>query len=219
MNKYGLFLKAKGLTPLCLHIIGGYFMAKVYFNYGTMNSRKSAEILMIKHKYESCDKKVILVKPKLDTRDNRVIKSRAFSESAKVDILLSNTDVDKIYKIVSEEKPNAVIVDEVQFLTIKQVEELFSIADNLDIPVITYGLMTDFKTEMFLASKRLVELGAKLSEIKSVCAYCDTKAVFNMRLNEDGFPVFDGKQIEVGYHYESVCRKCYNSLKKIFYKK
>jgi len=192
-------------------------MAKVYFNYGTMNSRKSAEILMVKHKYETYNREVLLVKPKLDERDNGVIRSRAFSDVAEVDLLVGN-DRGTIFSFTKKKMPSVVIVDEVQFLTCYQVEELFQIADDLDIPVITYGLMTDFKTNMFEASKRLVELGAKLNEVKSVCAYCERKAVFNMRLNEEGIPIFDGKQIEVGFHYESVCRGCYNKLKKIFSK-
>lgn len=188
-------------------------MAKLRLKYGTMNSGKSAHLLMVRHNYLEQSKRVLIFKPKIDTRDYGVIKSRALGVEAPA-ILIGEFDKDRMFLLTKDQKPDCVLVDEVQFMKEFQVEELGKIVDLLKIPVISYGLMTDFQGKIFDSTRRLIEIGAIIEEIKTVCWYCKQKAVFNMRLNNEQ-PVFEGEKILVGGNesYRPVCRSCYNRAK------
>lgn len=185
-------------------------MAKLYFRTGTMNSSKSAQLLMVKHNYEEQGKKVIIFKPRLDTRDGDKVKSRALHETSPA-ALVGVSEVNRMFDLVEAVRPDCVLIDEVQFMTPEQVDELGRIVDLLSVPVIAYGLSTDFQTNLFAGSKRLIEIGAKVEEIKTVCWDCNARAVFNMRTS-DGVPVFSGQQVQVGGNesYRPVCRSCYS---------
>ena len=187
-------------------------MAKLRFYYGTMNSSKTANLLMVRHNYLEQGKQIQVFKPAIDTRDVGVVKSRALNEKVPA-ILVDSSTKDFIFDSVKKERPSCVLIDEVQFLNTLQIIELGRIVDELNIPVIAYGLLTDFKGELFEGSKKLIEIGAVLSEIKTVCMYCTTKASYNMRLN-NGKPVTHGEIVQVGGNesYQPVCRKHYNEF-------
>lgn len=188
-------------------------MAKLYFKYGTMNSSKSAQLIMVDHNYKEQGKETLIFKPKLDTRDGSYVKSRALN--TRVDaIMVEKEDTNFMFNKTQELLPNCVLVDEVQFMPPHQIEELAKIVDLLHVPVICFGLMTDFQSNLFGGSKRLVELGAILEEIKTVCWNCKARAVHNMRYL-DNTPTFDGQQVEVGGNemYKPVCRKCFRKAR------
>lgn len=188
-------------------------MAKLRYKYGTMNSSKSANLLMIRHNYIEQGKSVIIYKPSSDTRDGEFVQSRALDETAPA-VLIGTDDVGFMYKQVAIERPNCVLVDEVQFFSEEQVEELGRIVDDLEIPVIAFGLLTDFQGHLFNGSRKLVEIGAVIEEIKTECHYCSKRATHNIRLL-DGKPVFEGDQLQVGdKEYVPVCRKCYSNFKR-----
>lgn len=190
-------------------------MAKLRFKYGTMNSSKSANLLMTQHNYTEQGKKVLIFKPKLDTRDGHFVKSRALNERQPA-IMIEVNELDTMFSTTQIEQPDCVLVDEVQFMTPRQIEELGEIVDILNIPVIAYGLMSDFQSKLFPGSQRLIEIGALLEEIKTICFYCNKRATMNMRLL-DGEPTFDGDQVQVGGNdsYKPVCRSCFNTAKKV----
>lgn len=190
---------------------------KLLFKYGTMSSGKSLHLIATAHNFQEHDIPYLIIKSKIDTRDGEgIIHSRALGDIECVTISLE----DNIYSIISNfldstyytgyDTPKWILVDEAQFLTSKQVEQLSAIADNFGISVICYGLRTDFKTNLFEGSKRLFELADSFEEIKSSC-YCNHKTIFNARINKNKEIVTDGAQIEVGGddRYTSVCRKCY----------
>lgn len=180
-------------------------MAKLYYRHGTMNSGKSIEILRTAHNYNEQGKKVMLFTSPIDDRSGvgKVSSRVGWSESAQ---LLC----DNLFDIVEKEKPDCVIIDEVQFAKAEHVDQFAMIVDLLNIPVIGYGLMTDFQGNMFEGSKRMLELCDKIEEVKTVCWYCNKKAKFNTRF-EDGKAVFSGEQVDIGGNekYLSLCRKCY----------
>ena len=191
-------------------------MSKLYFKYGVMGSSKSAQALMCKFNYEQQGFEVLLLKPSIDTRDANegklVVKSR-------IGLSGECTTFDKeenLYKLVFNKnlfRDNCVvIVDECQFLTRTQVDELKEVSTK--IPVICYGLLTDFRTELFEGSKRLVEIAESLMEIKSVCS-CGKKATVNARF-VDGKLTTDGDVILIGGDetYKPLCYNCYINLKK-----
>lgn len=181
-------------------------MPKLYFKYGAMNSSKSANALMVKFNYEEQGYRVALLKPSVDDRDGLgVVKSRIGLEQKCYGIdgnmnLLDWYDAHRDYQVL--------IVDEAQFLTPEQVEQLKNLAVD-KIPVLCFGLKTDFQTKMFPASKRLFELADSLSEIKSVCR-CGRKAEVNARIH-DGKIVKEGEQILIGGNesYVGMCYKCW----------
>ncbi|WP_052339356.1 thymidine kinase [Gorillibacterium massiliense] len=180
-------------------------MAKLYYRYGTMNSGKSMDILKIANNYEEQGKKVLIFTSSFDTRHGigKVTSRVGFQREA---LLLG----DDLLDVVSEQKPNCVIVDEAQFLSEDQVDKLAFIVDNMSIPVMAFGLMTDFQGKLFSGSKRLLELADRIEEVKTICWYCDSKARFNTRFS-NGRAVFKGEQIELGGNdkYLPLCRKCY----------
>ena len=190
---------------------------KLLFKYGTMSSGKSLHLIATAHNFQEHSIPFLIIKSEIDTRDGSgVVHSRALGDIECVTITLE----DNIYSIICDyldssiytgyEQPKWLLVDEAQFLTPSQVEQLSAIADNLGISVICYGLRTDFKTKLFEGSKRLFELADSFEEIKSSC-YCNHKTIFNARINKNKEIVTDGAQIEVGGddRYTSVCRKCY----------
>ena len=176
-------------------------MAKISYRYGAMGSSKTANLLMIKHNYEEKGRKVILLKPKLENRDGTyIIKSRVGieAECRFVEDYLENI-----------EPCDCLLIDEAQFLTTEQVDQFAKIADEKNIPIIAFGLKTDFKSNLFEGSKRWIELADELQEVTTIC-WCGRKARFNARII-DGKVVKDGPQIELGANesYTALCRKHY----------
>lgn len=181
-------------------------MPKLYFKYGAMNSSKSANALMVKFNYEEQGYRVALLKPSLDDRDGvDIVKSRIGLEQ-KCYVIDRTVNLLEWYR--AHRDYQVMIVDEAQFLTPEQVEHLKDLAVDA-IPVLCFGLKTDFQTKMFPASKRLFELADSLSEIKSVCR-CGRKAEVNARIH-NGKIVKEGEQIFIGGNesYIGMCYKCW----------
>lgn len=191
-------------------------MAKLYFKYGAMGCSKTAQALMCKFNYEEKGFKVLLIKSSIDNRDTStdgkiIIKSR-IGLSAECETFDKNTNLFEFVKQRDFLTPTSVvIVDEVQFLTRAQIEQLKEVSDY--VPVLCYGLMTNFKTELFEGSKRLVEIADSIKELKSICK-CGRKATVNARFNNGKF-VVDGDEIMLGGNdsYEAICFSCYKKLK------
>lgn len=188
-------------------------MAKLYFKYGAMGCSKTAQALITKFNYEERNMKVLLLKPSVDTRDGyATVKSRIGLAKP----CLSISSEQNVYDIYKNEYTDCqvVIVDECQFLTPKQVDELDNIVIDFNVPVLCFGLATDFLTHLFPGSKRLFEIAESISEIKSVCK-CGSKATVNARIDENGRIVTEGDQICIGGNdrYVAMCRRCY--LKRI----
>ncbi|NLM60685.1 MAG: thymidine kinase [Clostridiales bacterium] len=185
-------------------------MAKLYFKYGSMGSSKTAQALITKFNYEERGMKVWLLKPAIDTRYGyNIIRSRIGIE-ARADIIEKEASI--LEAFVSERKDNCdvIIIDEAQFLSEKQVDELRDIVDEYDIPVLCFGLRTDFMTRLFPGSKRLMELAESITEIKTICE-CGVKATVNARIGPDGKVVTSGEQIMLGGNesYIAMCHKCW----------
>jgi len=184
-------------------------MAKLYFKYGAMGSSKTAQALITKFNYEERDMSVLLLKPAIDSRENAsVVRSRIGLEAP----CLMVEDTEDLYALYRDSYPgtNVIIVDECQFLTPEQVDQLGQVVLDFDIPVLCFGLATDFMTHLFPGSRRLFEIAESISEIKSVCR-CGAKATVNARLDDDGNVVYKGDQILIGGNgrYEAMCRKCW----------
>jgi thymidine kinase len=182
-------------------------VAKLYFRYGTVGSAKSMNLLAVAHNYRQQQKKVILVKPTLDVRFGiDVIKSRS-GLNMEADIIV---DDDSAIDTKIIEGVHCILVDEAQFLSVGLVNQLRDISRNMDIPVICYGLRTDFRTHLFPGSKRLLELSDSVEEIKTTCAFCNRKAVFNLKFVE-GKPTTEGPRIDLGAEekYLPACSVCY----------
>ena len=188
-------------------------MSKLYFRYGAMNSGKSTHLMQVAHNYEERGMKVILIKPATDKKGGDKLVSRLGVER-KVDILCQEKM--NIYEEIQKWqevkfKVNCILVDEVQFMTKEQVDQLFKIAVVLDIPVICYGLRTDFMMEGFEGSTRLLLLAHSIEEMKTICK-CGRKAILNGRKINGEF-VFEGEQVAIdnidNVQYESLCGHCY----------
>lgn len=195
----------------------GSSVAKLYFRYGAMNSGKSTALLQAAHNYEERGQRVILVKPRVDTKGNDQIVSR-LGVARTVDVVVEPTDnmvglvAEHIDRLQAQHSaPLAcVLVDEAQFLTPQQVDDLFVVAVQINVPVIAYGIRTDFQTVAFPGSRRLLEIAHSLEELKTICR-CGRKALFNGR-RVDGTFIFDGDQVAidgVDVSYESLCGECY----------
>lgn len=195
-------------------------MAKLYFKFGAMGSSKTAQALMTKFNYEEKGKKVLLIKPSTDTRDNItdengreivLVRSRIGLSAPALPVLPTDSLKD-LYEAQTE-KPDVIICDECQFLTIRQVTELKDLADFSDVPVLCFGLRVDFQTKMFPGSKRLFEISDSITEIKSICR-CGRKATVNVRFDDEGKIITEGDQVFLGGndHYEGMCYKCYIRL-------
>ena len=192
-------------------------MSKLYFRYGAMNSGKSTHLMQVAHNYEERGMRVILIKPSTDKKGGDKLVSRLGVER-KVDILCEKKmDIYEEIKKWQEVKfkIDCILVDEVQFMTKEQVDQLFKIAVVLDIPVICYGLRTDFMMEGFEGSTRLLLLAHSIEEMKTICK-CGRKAILNGRKINDEF-VFEGEQVAIDnidyVQYESLCGHCYFKYK------
>lgn len=186
-------------------------MAQLYYRYGTMNSGKSIEILKVAYNYEEQGKSIVLMTSSLDNRDGFGYVSSRIGIKRQAEVITPETD---IYGFIQnqETKPYCVLIDECQFLTKANVYDLARVVDELDIPVMAFGLKNDFRNELFEGSKYFLLLADKIDEIKTICHYCSRKATMVLRM-EDGNPVYDGDQIQIGGNetYTSVCRKHYFS--------
>ena len=185
-------------------------MAKLYFKYGAMGSSKTAQALITKYNYEENDMKVWLIKPSADTRDGvQLLRSRIGLE-AEVEVVTPDADILKRYEELLEENYDAVIVDECQFLTEQQIDQLRSIVNDHSVPVMCFGLRTDFQTKLFPGSRRLMEVADTIQEIKTMCD-CGAKATVNARIDGLGHIVTEGAQVVLGGNdsYIAMCHKCY----------
>ena len=184
-------------------------MAKLYFKFGAMGSSKTAQALITKFNYEERNMKVLLLKPAIDDRDGaNAVKSRIGLEKEAVAV---KEDENLFEKYVNEYSDcRVIIVDECQFLTPEQVDQLGDIVIQKEIPVLCFGLATDFTTHLFPGSKRLFEIAESVSEIKSVCT-CGAKATVNARIDDNGKIVTEGSQVCIGGNdrYIAMCRKCW----------
>lgn len=183
-------------------------MAKLYFRYGAMGSGKSIDLLKVAYNYEERGGKVYLLTAGIDDRYSKSKITTRIGIQKDANVFDENVNIyENIKKL--ENKPDCILVDEAQFLTKKNVEQLSDVVDFLDIPVICYGLRTDFKAELFEGSKALLSIADKIEEIKTICE-CGKKATYNMRVIDD-IPTVKGNQILIGGNevYVSVCRKCY----------
>ncbi|MBF8969449.1 MULTISPECIES: thymidine kinase [unclassified Streptococcus] len=186
-------------------------MAQLYFKYGTMNSGKTIEILKVAHNYEEQGKRVLIMTSAVDTRDGvGMVSSRI---GMRREALAIDDDFDVFGFIQEEQKQEelyCVLIDEAQFLKRHHVFALARVVDELDIPVMAFGLKNDFRNELFEGSKYLLLFADKIEEIKTICHYCSKKATMVLRM-QDGSPMYDGEQIQIGGNetYVSVCRKHY----------
>lgn len=185
-------------------------MAKLYFFYGAMNSGKTTRILQCEYNYKEQGMRAVIMKPQTDTKGNDKIVSRIGS-SKKVDYLIKKDE--NIFDLLVNEYGHVdlLLVDEAQFLTTRQVNQLMDIVVDLDIPVMCYGLRTDFKGNGFPGAKRLLEIAHELTEIKTICE-CGKKAMFNVRLM-DGKVVTEGDSVAIDGEgkitYTVACAKCF----------
>lgn len=187
-------------------------MSKLYYRYSPMNAGKSTALLQVAYNYRERGQYSIIAKPSVDTKSPEVL-SR-LNVSAKVDWAVSpEHHLIADFLDHEEKKVDCILVDEAQFMTGKQVEQLFYIAVMRNIPVLAYGIRSDFQTNAFAGSARLFELAHSIEEMKTICS-CGTKAMFNGR-KLDGVFVKEGEQVAIDgkeAEYESLCGKCYITL-------
>ena len=183
-------------------------MAKLYFKYGAMGSSKSAQALTTKFNYEEKGMTVWLVKPAADTRDGAVILRSRVGLEARAEVVAPHTDV--LERFEQQEKVDVIIVDECQFMTPEQIDQLRYIVDVHNIPVLCFGLRTDFLSTLFDGSRRLFEVADTISEIKAICD-CGAKATTNARIDSEGYIVTEGDQLLLGGNdrYLAMCHKCW----------
>ena len=183
-------------------------MAKLYFKYGAMGSSKSAQALITKFNYEEKGMSVWLIKPSTDTRDGAdIIRSRIGLE-AHANIMVPEASIVEEYARAG--RHDVIIADEAQFFTPQQIDELRELVDTQNLPVLCFGLRTDFLTHFFPGAQRLMELADSLTEIKTVCS-CGRKATVNARIDEGGRIVTEGSQVFLGGNdsYIAMCHKCW----------
>lgn len=191
-------------------------MAKLYFRYGAMNCGKSTALLQVDYNYRERGMATLIIKPQTDTKgEDRIVSRLGVSRSVEV-LARPEDDLFTIIAAYKAAKPlNCVLVDEAQFLTAVQVDQLFLVAVRVDIPVICYGLRTDFKMDGFEGSQRLLLLAHSIEELKTICK-CGRKAMVNGRKAGGRF-VFEGQQVAIDgegdVEYESLCPHCYFSLR------
>ena len=191
-------------------------MSKLFFRYGAMNSGKSTAMLQVAHNYEERDQSVVLVKSSVDTKGDDQIVSR-LGVTRRADLLLSpGQDLRRALQMLSAQRSDlsggvaCVLIDEAQFITPEQVDQALAIAVLDEIPVVAFGIRTDFRTKAFPGSQRLMEVAHSLQEMKTICR-CGNKAVFNARLGEHGI-IRDGEQVMIdgeAARYEALCARCY----------
>jgi len=182
-------------------------MAKLYFRHGTVSSAKTMNLLVVAHNYRQQGKKVLVLKPALDTRFGEdSIRSRAGLEQ-KADILLNESSRIPLEAL---EGVSCVLVDEAQFLSTRVINQLREIAVFNNIPVICYGLRTDFRSQLFEGAKRLMELADAIEEVKTTCAFCNRKAIMNLK-HSNGRATIEGPSVDLGAEekYFPACYSCY----------
>jgi thymidine kinase len=184
-------------------------MAKLYFKYGAMGSSKTAQALITKYNYEENGLQVWLIKPSADTRDGAQILRSRIGLEAQVQAISPEQDVLELFRATRLGRCDVIIVDECQFMTTANIDQLREIVNEYDIPVMCFGLRTDFQTRLFPGSLRLMEVADTIQEIKTICD-CGAKATVNARIN-DGYIVTEGAQVVLGGNdsYIAMCHKCY----------
>lgn len=183
-------------------------MAKLYFRHGTMGSAKTLNLLAVAHNYRAQGKRALIVKPKLDDRFGAADVASRAGLRAEADLLV---EADSVLDPKMFEGISCVLVDEAQFLSPSVVEQLRTLTKSHDVPVICYGLRSDFRTHLFPGSRRLLELADAIEEVKVTCQFCNRKAIYNMRFT-DGKPTLSGEQVQLGAEerYAPVCFKCWD---------
>lgn len=194
-------------------------MSKLFYYYGSMASAKTLRLLSTAYNFEEKGVQIMVLKPALDTREGEgIIRSRAGLERK---CIMIDKDVNlykaiKAYKNVLDaqlESLKWVIIDECQFLTEEQVDQLSDVVDFLDISVMCFGLRTDFQSHLFPGSKRLFEIADDIEEIKSTCECGENKTSINARFDENGEIIIEGSQVEIGGNerYRAICRRCWKN--------
>lgn len=183
-------------------------MAKLYFKYGAMGSSKSAQALITKFNYEELGMSVWLIKPSVDDRDGADIVRSRIGLQAVAQVITPEQSIKVAYQAAG--KHDVIISDESQFFTETQIEELRDMVDDEDVPVLCFGLRTDFLTRFFPGSQRLMELADSITEIKTVCS-CGKKATVNARIDGNGNIITEGSQVFLGGNdsYVAMCHKCW----------
>ena len=183
-------------------------MAKLYFKYGAMGSSKTAQALITKYNYEERGLKVWLLKPSADVRDGALTVMSRIGLQATALPVSPEMDIRALYR--GNEDVNVVIVDECQFLTEAQIDQLRELVDEKNVSVMCFGLRTDFQTKLFPGSRRLLEVADEITEIKTMCE-CGKKATVNARIDGEGYVVTEGAQVFLGGNdsYIAMCHKCY----------
>ena len=190
-------------------------MRGLHFKFGTMNSSKTANLLMLAHSYKNQNKKILLVKPSIDTRYNKdIIFSRAFKEGIKADLIINEEDSKLSIDYSSLSTLSCILIDEAQFLSRNIILDLKNISTF--VPVICYGLRTDYKGNLFEGSKALFELADDIEQIKSICSFCDNIAIINSKfyISKEGKKVFiyeGSDNVDLGNEdkYQAVCWSCW----------
>ena len=183
-------------------------MAKLYFKYGAMGSSKTANALITKFNYEERNMRVWLIKPSIDNRDGVDLVRSRIGLSARAYVVTPDRDL--FAEFAKTEGYDVIIADECQFFNAAQIDQLRRIVDEKDVPVLCYGLRTDFLTHLFEGSRRLFEVADSITEIKTICA-CGKKAIVNARIDENGKVVTEGGQILIGGNdsYVAMCHACW----------
>lgn len=187
-------------------------MAKLYFKYGAMGSSKTAQALITKYNYEENDLSVWLIKPSADSRDGADILRSRIGLQSKVEIIPPERNVYDLFVAAQQGRCDVIIVDECQFLEPEQVDQLRDIVDDFNMPVMCFGLRTDFQCHLFGGSRRLMEVADAILEIKTICD-CGAKATVNARVDSEGYIVTEGAQLLLGGNdrYIAMCHKCWKA--------
>jgi len=182
-------------------------MAKLYFKYGAMGSSKTAQALITKYNYEENDMRVWLIKPATDRRDGASMVRSRIGLEAEAEALGADAH---LFDLFQKRNADVVIVDECQFLAPEQIDQLRRIVDDLNVPVLCFGLRSDFQTKLFPGSRRLFELADSIQEIKTICD-CGSKATVNARVDGDGYVITEGAQVVLGGNdcYVAMCHRCW----------
>ena len=183
-------------------------MAKLYFKYGAMGSSKSAQALITQFNYEELGMSVWLIKPSTDTRDGADIIRSRIGLVRRARVITPEQDIREEYR--REGRHDVIIADEAQFFTPEQIDQLRYLVDTEDLPVLCFGLRTDFLTHFFPGARRLMELADSITEIKTVCA-CGRKATVNARIDRQSRIITRGDQVLLGGNdsYVAMCHKCW----------
>ena len=183
-------------------------MAKLYFKYGAMGSSKTAQALITKFNYEERGMSVLLIKPSVDDRDGASILRSRIGLEAPAEVVRPQDDIADLYKALG--RRDVIIADECQFFTTRQIDQLRALVDEEGVPVLCFGLRTDFRTYLFPGSQRLFELADSIQEIKTICE-CGAKATVNARIGADGRVVTQGEQVMLGGNdsYLAMCHSCW----------